>query len=91
MLATVKDSSGNPMSSPSYSFSKMGINLKDGALDDEDDWDVPSIKKKMNALKEEPILKPNPKRFVLFPIQFHDVGSSMRFPWSKVMVGIDLI
>ncbi|TPX42507.1 ribonucleoside-diphosphate reductase [Synchytrium endobioticum] len=80
MLTAANDASGavntsNPMSSPSCSFSKMGISLQD------DDWAVPSFTKKL--IKEEPLLKPNPKRFVLFPIQYHQIWQAYKSSEAK--------
>lgn len=35
---------------------------------------------------EEPILKPNPRRFVLFPIKYHEVCNGLRFKDANSLV-----
>ncbi|KAJ3028637.1 Ribonucleoside-diphosphate reductase subunit M2 [Rhizophlyctis rosea] len=52
-----------------------------GKLNFEEDWDQPSVKTEQYA--EEPILKENPKRFVLFPIQYHEVWQAYKNAEAK--------
>lgn len=33
----------------------------------------PKVKKSSSSQEEEPLLKDNPRRFVIFPIEYHDI------------------
>ncbi|KAJ3047351.1 Ribonucleoside-diphosphate reductase subunit M2, partial [Rhizophlyctis rosea] len=52
-----------------------------GKLTLDSDWDKPMDSQEQYA--EEPILKENPKRFVLFPIQYHEVWQAYKNAEAK--------
>ncbi len=54
-----------------------------GKITIEDDWDLPSSNKNKMAYKEEPLLKENPGRFVLFPIHYHEIWQAYKNAEAK--------
>ncbi|KAJ3277930.1 Ribonucleoside-diphosphate reductase subunit M2, partial [Borealophlyctis nickersoniae] len=57
-------------SEPSTAFGQLSLS---------DDWDAPpATQAAVRNVKDEPLLKENPKRFVLFPIQYHEVWQAYK-------------
>jgi hypothetical protein len=51
----------------------IGIDVKIKKDEKKDEVSVVTPQKTIINIEDEPLLKPNPRRFVLFPIQFHEV------------------
>ncbi|TPX62442.1 ribonucleoside-diphosphate reductase [Spizellomyces sp. 'palustris'] len=62
----------------SESFNKLNL---------DENWDQTD---KSSDLPEEPVLVPNPKRFVLFPVQFHEVWQAYKIAESRFWTAEDV-
>jgi hypothetical protein len=60
----------NPNKENVTTTNKVNKNKKD---EKKDEVAIVNPQKQVIDIEDEPLLKPNPRRFVLFPIQFHEV------------------